>query len=61
MSDKLKKSEREQIIFNHLRGKDDPLYEVKETKYGKYIVKPKQIQIEEDEDEEEEKKAQPIK
>lgn len=50
MTDKLTRAQREQIIFNHLRGKDDPLYEVQETKYGKFIVKPKQIQIEEEEE-----------
>ena len=48
MSDKLTKAQREQIIFNHLKGKEDPLYEVSQTKYGKYIVKPKQIQLEEE-------------
>ena len=48
MTDKLTKAQREQIIFNHLKGKEDPLYEVSQTKYGKYIVKPKQIQLEEE-------------
>ena len=49
MTDKLTRREREQIIFNHLKGKPNPLYEVHETKHGKYVVKPKQIQIEEEE------------
>ena len=48
---KLSKSQRQQIIFNYLKGKPDPLYEVQETKYGKYIVRPKQIEIEEEEEE----------
>ena len=65
MSDKLTKAQREQIIFNHLKGKEDPLYEVSQTKYGKYIVKPKQIQLEEEtinepEPEEEEQEDEPI-
>lgn len=50
-SSKLTKSQRQQIIFNYLKGKEDPLYEVQETKYGKYIVKPKQL-VEEEEEEE---------
>ena len=48
MSDKLTRAQRQQIIFNHLRGKDDPAYEVIETNHGKYIVKPKQIELEEE-------------
>lgn len=47
---KLKKSERERIIFEYLKtGKQDPLYEVSQTKYGKYLVRPKQIEVEEEE------------
>ena len=53
MTDKLTRAQREQIIFAHLRGKDDPLYEVIETKHGKYIVKPKQIELEEESNNEE--------
>ena len=49
MTDKLTKAERERIIFDFLKGKPNPLYEVSETKYGKYIVKPKVIQLEEEE------------
>ena len=64
MSDKLTKAQREQIIFNHLKGKEDPLYEVSQTKYGKYIVKPKQIQLEEETinepEQEEEQEDEPI-
>ena len=37
MTEKLKKSERERIIFNHIKGIEDPLYEVSQTKYEKYI------------------------
>ena len=48
MSDKLTRSQRQQIIFNHLKGKDDPLYEVIETNNGKYIVRPKQFELEEE-------------
>lgn len=59
MTDKLKKSERERIVFNHLKGIDDPAYEVIETKHGKYIVRPKQIQLEEEEAVEEESKSEP--
>ena len=49
MTEKLKKSERERIIFQHLKGIDDPLYEVSQTKYGKWIVKARSIEIEEEE------------
>ena len=49
MSDKLTRAQREKIIFNHIKGIDDPLYEVSQTKYGKWIVKAKQIQLEEEE------------
>ena len=45
---KLTKSERERIIFNHLKGIEDPIYEVSQTKYGKYLVRPKQIEVEEE-------------
>ena len=48
MSDKLTRAQRQQIIFNHLKGKDDPLYEVIETNNGKYIVRPKQFELEEE-------------
>ena len=68
MAEKLTKAQREQIIFAHLKGQDNPLYEVTQTKYGKYVVKPKQIQVEEEtineepeEEEEEEPKPQPVK
>ena len=54
MTDKLTRAQREQIIFNHLKGNVDPLYDVIETKYGKYIVKPKQIELEEESNNEEE-------
>ena len=50
MEAKLSKSQRQQIIFNYLKGQPDPLYEVQETKYGKYIVRPKQIELEEEEE-----------
>ena len=55
---KLSKSEREQIIFQFLKGKPNPLYDVQETKYGKYIVKPKPIQVEEEEVNEEPKELE---
>ena len=65
---KLTKSEREKMIFNHLKGIEDPLYDVSQTKYGKWIVKAKQIQLEEEEqpeqepeEEEQEQIPQPIK
>ena len=62
---KLTKAQREQIIFNHLKGVDDPQYEVTQTKYGKWIVKPKPIEIEEEEvkesePEEQEESVKPI-
>ena len=47
---KLTRAQREQIIFDYLKGNENPLYEVSQTKYGKYIVKPKQIPIEEEEE-----------
>ena len=59
MAEKLTKAERERIIFSFLKGKPDPLYDVQETKYGKYIVKPKQIQIEEEEQHEEPEEEEP--
>ena len=62
---KLTKSEREKIIFNHLKGIEDPLYEVSQTKYGKWIVKAKQIQLEEEEqpeqETEDEEQPEPVK
>ena len=47
-SSKLTRAQRQQIIFKHLKGTPDPLYDVVETKHGKYIVKPKQIEVEEE-------------
>ena len=55
-SPKLTRRERERIIFDYLKGKPDPLYEVHETNHGKYVVEQKQIQLEE-----EETKEEPIK
>ena len=52
MTDKLTRRERERIIFDYLKGKPNSLYDVEETCHGKYVVKPKQIQIEEEEEEE---------
>jgi len=52
MTEKLTRRERERIIFQFLKGKPDPLYDVEETCHGKYVVKPKQIQVEEEEEEE---------
>ena len=52
MTEKLTRREREHIIFQFLKGKPDPLYDVEETCHGKYVVKPKQIQVEEEEEEE---------
>ena len=52
-SPKLTRRERERIIFDYLKGKPDPLYEVRETNHGKYVVEPKQIQLEEEEEKEE--------
>ena len=60
MTEKLKRSERERIIFNHIKGIDDPLYEVSQTKYGKWIVKAKPIEIEEEESINEELEIQPV-
>ena len=59
MEAKLTKAQRERIIFNHLKGIEDPLYEVSETKYGKWLVKPKHIEIEEEEERPEEQPPQP--
>ena len=68
MAEKLTKAQREQIIFAHLKGQDNPLYEVTQTKYGKYVVKAKPIEVEEEEtinepEEEEEPKPnlEPVK
>ena len=59
MTDKLTKAQREQIIFSYLKGKPNPLYDVQETKYGKYMVKPKQIEVEEEEVKEPEPEEEP--
>ena len=48
-SSKLTRAQRQQIIFKFLKGTPDPLYDVIETKHGKYIVKPKPIEVEEEE------------
>lgn len=53
---KLTRRERENIIFQYLKGKPDPLYEVEETCHGKYVVKQKQIQLEEEEEKEKQDK-----
>ena len=50
MTDKLTRREREKIIFNHLKGQPDPLYDVQETSNGKYVVSLKKIEIEEEEE-----------
>ena len=50
MTDKLTKAQREQIIFSHLKGEPDPRYTVEQTKYGKWIVKAKPVEIEEEEE-----------
>jgi len=60
MTDKLTRREKERIIFDWLKGKPNPLYDVEETCHGKYVVKPKQIQVEEEE-EEEVKEVEPVK
>ena len=59
MAEKLKKSEREQIVFNHLKGIEDPRYTVEQTKYGKWIVKAKPLEIEEEEQHEEPEEEEP--
>ena len=46
---KLTRRERERIIFDYLKGQPNPLYEVKETSNGKYVVSQKKIEIEEEE------------
>ena len=48
-TNKLTRSQRQTIIFNHLKGIEDPSYQVIETKHGRYIVKPKVIELEEEE------------
>lgn len=48
MSSHLTKSERESIIFNHLKGKKTPGYNVIEHPNGKYTVKPIPIEMEEE-------------
>ena len=60
MTDKLTRAQREKIIFQHLKGIDDPLYEVLQTKHGKYIVRPKAIQLEEEESMKESPEVQPV-
>ena len=54
MTKKLTKSEREQIIFSHLKGNETPGYEVIEEANGKYTVRAlpqPEFEIEEEEDE----------
>ena len=46
---KLTRRERERIIFDYLKGQPNPLYDVKETSNGKYVVTQKKIEIEEEE------------
>ena len=46
---KLTRRERERIIFEYLKGQPNPLYDVKETSNGKYVVTQKKIEIEEEE------------
>ena len=48
-SAKLTRSQRQQVIFKFLKGEPDPLYDVIETKHGKYIVRPKRLELEEEE------------
>ena len=45
---KLTRRERERIIFEYLKGQPNPLYDVKETSNGKYVVSQKKIEIEEE-------------
>ena len=52
MTDKLTRREKERIIFAYLKGQPNPAYDVEETCHGKYVVKPKQVQVEEEEEEE---------
>ena len=66
MSEKLTKSQRENIIFKFLKtGEQDPLYEVQQTKFGKYFIKARPIEIEEEEEmnesEHEKQKLKPVK
>jgi len=58
MAEKLKRSERERIIFNHLKGIEDPLYTVEQTVHGKWLVKARPIQVEEEEEHEPEPKPE---
>ena len=46
MEAKLSKSQRQQIIFNYLKGNPEPLYEVSETKYGQYRVSGTSVAVE---------------
>ena len=48
MVDKLTKAKREQIIFDFLKGKENPLYEVSQTNHGKWLVKARPVEIEEE-------------
>ena len=48
-SAKLTRGQRQQVIFKFLKGEPDPLYDVIETKHGKYIVRPKRLELEEEE------------
>ena len=50
MSEKLTRAQREKIIFDFLRGKENPAYTVEQTNHGKYVVKPRVLEIEEEEE-----------
>ena len=52
MTRKLTRAEREAIVFDHLKGKSTPGYNVIETKTGHYRVTPVKIEIDSDSDDE---------
>ena len=50
MTRKLTRAEREAMVFDHLKGKPTPGYNVTETKTGHYRVTPVKIEIDSDSD-----------
>ncbi len=52
MAKRLTRAERESIVFDHLKGKPTPGYNVTETKPGHYRVTPVKIEIDSDSEDE---------
>lgn len=58
MVTRLTRSERERLIFDFIKGKPTPGYEIIQQDNGKYRIKVKPIEIEEEEESEKEKEIE---